>query len=131
MTESAAPGTQDQTGYSHREDASKVNVIHVRPKAELPSSAQFTEGSLTPVHKKVQRKFNSLKVCLTQRGMLPLKHGNIIVYSDGVSHKLWQSKRDMLHTIMLQKTQDVTRSPTATAERSQSATCALKLCPKK
>ena len=29
-----------------------------------------------------------LKVCLTQRGMLPLKDDNIIVYSDGVSHKL-------------------------------------------
>ena len=33
-----------------------------------------------------------VKVCLTKRGMLPLKDGNILVYSDGVSHKLWQSQ---------------------------------------
>ena len=30
----------------------------------------------------------NLKVCLTQRGMLPLKDGNIIVYPDGVNYKL-------------------------------------------
>ena len=29
-----------------------------------------------------------IKVCLTQIGMLTLKYGNIILYSDGVSHKL-------------------------------------------
>ena len=28
------------------------------------------------------------KGIITQRGMLPLKDGNLIVYSDGVSHKL-------------------------------------------
>ena len=43
--------------------------------------------------------------------MLPLKWGN------------------MLHTIMLQKSQDVTRSLIASAARSQSATCVLLHCP--
>ena len=37
-------------------------------------------------------------VCLTQRGKGHFKVGNMIVYSDGVSNKLWQSQRDMLHT---------------------------------
>ena len=32
---------------------------------------------------------HSIKVCLTQIGMLPLKDGNMIVYSDCVSHKSW------------------------------------------
>ena len=41
---------------------------------------------------------------------------NMIVYSHGVSHKTWQSQRDMLHTILLQKPQNVTRSPFAKAE---------------
>ena len=43
---------------------------------------------------------------LTQRSMLPLKDGHIIVYSDGVSHKFWQSQEDMVHTILLQKSQE-------------------------
>ena len=41
----------------------------------------------------------NFKVFLTQRCMLPLKDGNMIVYSDGLSHKLWQSQGDMLHQI--------------------------------
>ena len=45
----------------------------------------------------------------------------MIVYSDGVSHKMWKSQRDMLHTILLQNYPDVTCSPFAQAERSQSA----------
>ena len=61
--------------------------------------------------------------------MLPLKYGNIPVYSDRVGYKLWQSQRDMLHTIQLQKSQDITRSPFAQAEHSQSATSALLHCP--
>ena len=43
-----------------------------------------------------------IKGILTQRGMLLLQDGNTIVYSDGVSHKLWQSQGDMLHPILLQ-----------------------------
>ena len=65
-----------------------------------------------------------VKVCLTQKGMLHIKDGNIIVQSDVVNYKLRQSQRDMLHTILLQKSQDATRSPFSQAERSQSATCA-------
>ena len=61
--------------------------------------------------------------------MLPLKEDNIIVYSDGVNKKFWHSQGDIFHPIMLQKSQDVTRSPFAQAERSQSATCALLHCP--
>ena len=67
------------------------------------------------------------KVYLTQRlferGMLPLRCGKKIVYLDGIGYKLWQSQHDTLHTILLQKSQNVTRSPIATAARSQSATC--------
>ena len=59
---------------------------------------------------------------LTQRG-IPLKCCNKIVYLDGVGHKLQQSQRDTLHPILLQKSQDVTRSQRATAARSKSATC--------
>ena len=51
--------------------------------------------------------------CLTQRDMLPLKYGNILVYSGGVSHKLWQPQGDMLRLILLHKSQEVTRSPSA------------------
>ena len=54
-----------------------------------------------------------IKVCLTQKGMLPLKYGNITVSSDGVSHKLWHSQCDRWHLILLQKSQDVTRLPSA------------------
>ena len=53
------------------------------------------------------------KGILTQRGMLSLKDGYNIVYSDGVSHKLWQSQGDKLHPIVLQKSHDVARSPFA------------------
>ena len=38
--------------------------------------------------KPVVVKYIILKLCLTQRGKVPLKDGNIIVYSDGVSYKL-------------------------------------------
>ena len=55
--------------------------------------------------------FSKFKVCLTQRSMLPIKYGNI----DGVSYRLWQSQHEMLHTILLQKYQDVTHSPFAQA----------------
>ena len=72
---------------------------------------------------------NLFKVCLAQRGMLTLKCGNKIIYLDVLGHKMWQSQRNTLHTVMLQKSQDVTRSPIATAARSQSATCALPHCP--
>ena len=51
------------------------------------------------------------ELCLTQERMLPIKYENIIVYSDGVSHKLWQSQGDMLHPILLYKSQDVIHSP--------------------
>ena len=56
-----------------------------------------------------------LKVCLTQRGMLPLKDEKILVYSDGVSHKLWQSQRDAWHPILLHNSQDVWISKFVTA----------------
>ena len=38
----------------------------------------------------------------------PLKCGNNLVNWDGVGHKLWQSQRGTLHTILLQKSQGVT-----------------------
>ena len=40
---------------------------------------------------------------LTQRGMLHLKDVNIIVYSDGVGHKVFTFTGGMLHPILLQK----------------------------
>ena len=53
-------------------------------------------------------KYNviKLKVCLTQRGMLPLKDVNMIVSSDGVGYKSWQSQCDRWHKILLNKSQD-------------------------
>ena len=36
-----------------------------------------------------------LKCVWPKKNRLPLKGGNIIVYSDGVCHKLWQSQGDM------------------------------------
>ena len=38
-------------------------------------------------HWKLKSKILSFKVFLTQRAKLPIKYGNMIVYSDGVSHK--------------------------------------------
>ena len=37
---------------------------------------------------------------LTQRGRLLLKNAKILVFSDGVSHKLWQSQGDILNPIL-------------------------------
>ena len=59
-----------------------------------------------PRHRGYQKHMKlNLYLCLTQRDMLPLKYGNMIVYSDGVSHKSWQSQRDTWHPIFLQKSQ--------------------------
>ena len=73
-----------------------------------------------------------LKGCLTC--MLHLKDYNRKVYSDGVSHKLWQSQGDILNPILFGKSQDVTRLPTTQCctlpECHMCAPNALKLCPK-
>ena len=46
----------------------------------------FTAPSGNKMLQKIEEP--EFKGILTQRGMLPLKDGNIIFYSDGVSHKL-------------------------------------------
>ena len=50
---------------------------------------------LTPIRRIQSPGCRIFDACLIQRGMLPLKDGNMIVHSDGVVYKMWQSQHDL------------------------------------
>ena len=57
--------------------------------AVLQSDQQrITPVTTNPIRLKLTKAYFNIKVCLTQRGMIPLGYVSNIVYLDGVGHKL-------------------------------------------